>query len=451
MCRETNCCGFTKPSPGLSEGAVAGEMNQSEEKWGYQRPQSPAVVATRGSVGAVPTDKFRAMMAEVDNSDDEDEDGVAQPKAKRGSNAPPTFKQVNVTKAPPRNDSDDDSGDSDDEVTGKAVMPLGSPTPSEGTLPLMARFCGAHGRIVVRRRFEVSEVPRSSLPEISVDLNALRAFVTRAPAKGTQSVQCYVERDKSGVNMMRPIYRLFLDDGKQFLLGAQARYKRINNKTSNYLISMDRNPTDRRSGLIVGKLRGNWSGASYTVYDQGLNPNKTALDSNVRSILGLVEFTYDKMGPGRMAIRIPRVNSVGVPTSIKDKPEDDSKDTKAGNSGLTDDNSVKMRNKRPKYDEKARGHVLNFGGRITMSSVKNFQLQCDDGEDDADVTLQFGRVSCQPPGPNEQCSCHKNVFNLDFKYPLSAVQAFALCLAAMDGKLADNKTFETISDLAKRK
>ena len=31
---------------------------------------------------------------------------------------------------------------------------------------------------------------------------------------------------------------------------------------------------------------------------------------------------------------------------------------------------------RPKWDEMAGGHVLNFNGRVTISSVKNFQLCC---------------------------------------------------------------------------
>ncbi|RHY50609.1 hypothetical protein DYB37_002432 [Aphanomyces astaci] len=96
------------------------------------------------------------------------------------------------------------------------------------------------------------------------------------------------------------------------------------------------------------------SGASYTMYDQGLNPLKTSLASNVRCILGVVEFTYDKMGPGRMAIRIPPVNAAGVATPLKDKPttgEDGAKGVNASGSGDNDDNDqvpllpVKMHNK----------------------------------------------------------------------------------------------------------
>ena len=57
--------------------------------------------------------------------------------------------------------------------------------------------------------------------------------------------------------------------------------------------------------------------------------------------------------------------------------------------------------------------MLDFKGRITMSSVKNFQLGCENSGDE--IILQFGRISCQPPGPYDQCKCHKDTFNMDFK------------------------------------
>ena len=87
-------------------------------------------------------------------------------------------------------------------------------------------------------------------------------------------------------------------------------------------------------------------------------------------------------------------------------------------------------NKRPKWDAEQKGHVLNFKGRVTESSVKNFQISCPK-ETGEQTILQFGRVK-------------KNVFTLDFGYPLSALQAFSICLSSMDGKLADSKGFELV-------
>jgi len=65
--------------------------------------------------------------------------------------------------------------------------------------------------------------------------------------------------------------------------------------------------------------------------------------------------------------------------------------------------------------------MLNFKGRVTKASVKNFQLI--DSANYDDVLLQFGRVG-------------DNKFNMDFTYPLTPLQAFGICLSSMDTKLA---------------
>lgn len=87
-------------------------------------------------------------------------------------------------------------------------------------------------------------------------------------------------------------------------------------------------------------------------------------------------------------------------------------------------------NKKPKWDDTYGGHVLNFQGRVTESSVKNFQLVCthDDGGT-KEVILQFGRTG-------------KDSFAMDVRHPLSLYQAFAIVVVCMDDKLADRKGYE---------
>lgn len=80
-----------------------------------------------------------------------------------------------------------------------------------------------------------------------------------------------------------------------------------------------------------------------------------------------------------------------------------------------------MVNKPPKWNETVGAYVLNFNGRVTMASVKNFQLVSPD--DQERVVLQFGRVD-------------KDLFSMDFQYPLSPLQAFSICLSSFDQKLA---------------
>ena len=77
--------------------------------------------------------------------------------------------------------------------------------------------------------------------------------------------------------------------------------------------------------------------------------------------------------------------------------------------------------KPPRWNDQVGAYVLNFNGRVTMASVKNFQLVEPD-EQDA-VLLQFGRVG-------------KDEFTMDFRYPLTPFQAFAITLSSFDSKIA---------------
>lgn len=97
-----------------------------------------------------------------------------------------------------------------------------------------------------------------------------------------------------------------------------------------------------------------------------------------------------------------------------------------------------LKNKPPRWHEQLQCWCLNFRGRVTVASVKNFQLiaaTCPAGaptpsqqqpgqpSDQDKVILQFGKVG-------------KDMFTMDYRYPLSAFQAFAICLSSFDTKLA---------------
>jgi len=71
-----------------------------------------------------------------------------------------------------------------------------------------------------------------------------------------------------------------------------------------------------------------------------------------------------------------------------------------------------MHTKEPTFE---RGQYrLNFHGRVTTPSVKNFQITT--ANDIRDVLAQFGRVS-------------DDRFHLDFKHPFSPFQAFSMAIA----------------------
>lgn len=92
-----------------------------------------------------------------------------------------------------------------------------------------------------------------------------------------------------------------------------------------------------------------------------------------------------------------------------------------------------LKNKAPRWHEQLQCWCLNFRGRVTVASVKNFQLiaatqptmgaPAAPQPDHDKIILQFGKVG-------------KDMFTMDYQYPLSAFQAFAICLSSFDTKLA---------------
>jgi hypothetical protein len=57
--------------------------------------------------------------------------------------------------------------------------------------------------------------------------------------------------------------------------------KRSGTRTSSYLLSMEAEPS-RDSGLVVGKVRANWTGSIYTVFDSGMAPEDAITDASLR-------------------------------------------------------------------------------------------------------------------------------------------------------------------------
>ncbi|XP_045535008.1 tubby-related protein 4 [Papilio machaon] len=76
-----------------------------------------------------------------------------------------------------------------------------------------------------------------------------------------------------------------------------------------------------------------------------------------------------------------------------------------------------MHNKAPMWNENSQVYQLDFGGRVTQESAKNFQIEYHGKQ-----VMQFGRID-------------GNAYTLDFQYPFSALQAFAVALANVTQRL----------------
>ncbi|KAL3513887.1 hypothetical protein ACH5RR_026604 [Cinchona calisaya] len=308
------------------------------------------------------------------------------------------------------------------------------------------------------------------------------------PRDGT--IQCFIKRDKTNLT-----YHLFLclspallvENGK-FLLSA----KRIRRTTcTEYVISMDADNISRSSSTYIGKLRSNFLGTKFIIYDtqppynsaqvappgrtsrrfysKKVSPKVPAGNYNIAQVLYELNVLGTR-GPRRMNCTMhsipasalePGGTVPGQPELLPRCLEDSFRST--GSLSKSIDNSIEfsssrfadiiglregkddgkdrplvLRNKPPRWHEQLQCWCLNFKGRVTVASVKNFQLiaaiqptagvpataqPAPSGSDHDKIILQFGKVG-------------KDMFTMDYRYPLSAFQAFAICLSSFDTKLA---------------
>ena len=92
-------------------------------------------------------------------------------------------------------------------------------------------------------------------------------------------IQCTINRNKSGFNKFWPKYSMHLSDGNKFLLSAK---KRAANKTSNYLISTDPENLNKNSASYLGKLRSNFLGTEFYIYNEGSAAKKANNEYEIR-------------------------------------------------------------------------------------------------------------------------------------------------------------------------
>ncbi|XP_043721654.1 tubby-like F-box protein 3 isoform X2 [Telopea speciosissima] len=302
-------------------------------------------------------------------------------------------------------------------------------------------------------------------PEVSGKLTFPIAL--KQPGPRDSLLQCFIKRNRASQT-----YHLYLgltqalsDNGK-FLLAAR---KCRRPTCTDYIISLDADDMSKGSGTYIGKLRSNFLGTKFTIYDaQPPHAGATITKSRSTRLVGskqvspripaanysVAHISYElnvlgSRGPRRMHCTMDAIPASAIepggeaptqtefplcnPDSFPSLPFFRSKSTRTDNvlSGpLTTpkDGVLVLKNKAPRWHEQLQCWCLNFRGRVTVASVKNFQLVASPedgiaGQEHEKVILQFGKVG-------------KDLFTMDYRYPLSAFQAFAICLSSFDTKIA---------------
>jgi len=266
------------------------------------------------------------------------------------------------------------------------------------------------------------------------DFESMRRFLTSPLPKGLV-LKTVISRHKSGWFGKYPLFELRMDDEMEhkglFLMCAK---RQTGNKTSNYHLSMDRNNFEDHAKSYLGKVRSNFLGNEYVIYDDGVAPKKAgALDRGDREIrleTGAIMYSVNVVAaqPRDMTVVLPETAKAettgGVTNGII-----------AGYKAGRNVGTFVLQQKKPKWNERTQSYNLNFHGRVKLASVKNFILiyvgqsrtenselmNTDEREREA---LLFGKL-------NEQ-----DHFTMDCRWPLSPMQAFSICISSFDPKLA---------------
>ncbi|CAH2276368.1 tubby-related 3 isoform X1 [Pelobates cultripes] len=270
-----------------------------------------------------------------------------------------------------------------------------------------------------------AETAQIGLSGDGLEVSDLKEFVLRPAPRGI-TVRCRITRDKKGMDRgLYPTYYMHLerdDNRKAFLLAGRKRKK---SKTSNYLMSIDPTDLSREGDSFVGKLRSNLMGTKFTVYDDGGDPAKVRGQTDpsmFRKELAAICYETNVLGfrgPRKMTVLIPGMNSNDERISCQ--PENDSESLVSRWLNKCLDNIIELHNKAPVWNDDTQSYVLNFHGRVTHASVKNFQIVHDN--DPEYIVMQFGRVA-------------EDIFTLDYNFPMCALQAFSVALSSFDSKLA---------------
>ncbi|XP_078431166.1 tubby like protein 7 [Wolffia australiana] len=242
----------------------------------------------------------------------------------------------------------------------------------------------------------------------------------KQPGPKDPPLQCFIRRNKknSTFYLYLGLTQTFVDKGK-FLLAAR-RHRR--GAHSEFIISLDADNLSQGTNAYVGKLSSDFLGTKFTIYD-GQPPslsggswgcfasNRVSPQTATGKFeIGHVAYKFNLLrsrGPRRMAC------AVQCPTGGADSEKN---------------GTFFLQNKAPRWHEHLQCWCLNFHGRVTVASVKNFQLVAGlpgggRAGDDEPVLLQFGKVG-------------DDLFTMDYRHPLSAFQAFAISLTSFGTKLA---------------
>jgi tubby and related proteins len=161
---------------------------------------------------------------------------------------------------------------------------------------------------------------------------------------------------------------------------------------------VSKSPSYAFSEDYIGLVTNNFWGHEFTVFDHGVD-----------------EKIHKKFPSGFVKVREVKMQIKFETNILGESPR--SLSVEAWNEETKE--MTKFKNLPPKWNERTECYTLNFYGRVSRASAKNFQLIMP--EDTETVYLMFGKIGTES-------------FHLDYRSPLSMYQAFCIALAGLARK-----------------
>ncbi|KAJ3374786.1 hypothetical protein GGF31_006684 [Allomyces arbusculus] len=238
---------------------------------------------------------------------------------------------------------------------------------------------------------------------LHLEPSATHLDLTQPPAD-SQVLRASVTRSKVPT---RPVTGFCLENDADNQIVASARRETNIKLRPTYYLFDHGNPLDAIKESAKWKIKCNFEGSLFHVSN-----------ASTGEVLGLVHYTSSSV-PRAMHVAFRHDHqplSAAQESALISTHFDWT--TIPGDTSL-----VLLQNKLPKFNDVLKTYCLNFNGRVTMPSVKNFQLALrthdQAAEDVAPVRLQFGRVS-------------RDRFSMDVRAPVPVYMALAVCLTTFD-------------------
>jgi tubby-related protein 1 len=247
-------------------------------------------------------------------------------------------------------------------------------------------------------------------------------------AKGFKGLRkCHVVRERHhGPNADQTRYSVFSERDGAFVVAA------LSTTGKSFAFSLDPDDFCPESPSYVGRMDCSFTGTTFTLYDYGVDAELLTphmCGSLEAGGIGIVEHAvviYDTNVLGRipnaMTVHIPHIAGSAHRLS-EDAPYHKAEAAEAGALAAVAASSndfTRLKTRKPIWSDDLEAWTMDFHGRVKLASKKNFLLVSENAP--KDVLMLFGKVS-------------KTHFSLDYRAPLTVMQAFCVALTSFADKL----------------